>query len=184
MDNAVNVTMDITGMYFSYTVSADPNWSVLRIMEQVATATKGTDHEFAFVPRANTSGRTFVEEISVYHKKPAISRQKPRPGETPRQSKPGLYLWNDRINPAQSESIPQLIWQYYVTDASGKSKSGKFGGTRIVVPFSESNTAGDWPCVFEDGDVITWRMVGIFVRTPDTTDPESTVKFTVSPFRV
>jgi hypothetical protein len=175
----VSVTVEVTGMYFSFTVKADPNWSVLRVMEEVATATKGTDQEFAFVQKANTTGRIFVEEISVLHKKPAISRQKPSAGESPRQSKAGLYLWNDRINPVPSESVPQLIWQYYVTDANGKSKSGKFGGTRIVVPFSESNTAGGRPCVFEEGDVITWRMIGIFVRSADTKDPESTVKFSI-----
>ena len=49
----VNVTVDLTGMYFSYAVQADPNWSVLRVMEEVAKATKGTDHEFAFVAKAN-----------------------------------------------------------------------------------------------------------------------------------
>jgi hypothetical protein len=176
----VNVTLDVTGMYFSFTLKVNPNWSILQVMDEVATLTKGTDQEFAFVPKANMTGRTFVEEISVNHKKPATSRQTPFGGEkSPRQSKPGLYLWNDRINPVASESVPQLIWQYYVTDANGKSKSGKFGGARIVVPFAESNSSGAWPCVFEEGDVITWRMVGIFVRTADSIDPGSTVKFSV-----
>jgi hypothetical protein len=180
----VNVTVDLTGMYFSFTAQADPKWSVLQVMQAVATATKGTDHEFAFVQKANLDGRTYVEEISVNHKKPAISRQKPFGTASPRQSKAGLYIWNDRVNQMPSEAVPQLIWQYYVTDANGKSKIGKFGGTRIVVPFADSNTAGDWPVVFEEGDVITWRMIGIFVRTDDTPDPASTVKFSLDPQRV
>ena len=118
------------------------------------------------------------------HKTPPTSRQKPFGTDPPRQSKAGLYLWNDRLNPTPSESVPQLIWQWYLTDANGKSKSGKFGGTRIVVPFSESNTASDWPCVFEDGDVITWRMIGIFVRREDTPNPATTVKFSIDPLHV
>jgi hypothetical protein len=177
----VKVTLDVTGMYFSKEVEVEPNSSVKQVMDTVQTSTTGASQQFSFKAKINPrNGREFVGKITVFHTGPAVSRQYQPGGDPPNRYKSGEYEWDDEINPKLPEEVPQLIWQYYVTDKDGKSKSGKFGGTRVIVPFSESDVGAlgyEAPVVFEDGDVITWRMVGIFVRREGGSRSERTIKF-------
>ena len=65
----VKVTVDVTGMYFSFKVDVDPKSSVQTVMEAVQSATVGSNQEFNFVPKPNPyNGHLYMEEISVLHK--------------------------------------------------------------------------------------------------------------------
>jgi hypothetical protein len=164
----IEVTLDVTGFYFSEKVKGDDTVlkTVKDVMLAVVAQTAGTDKEFTFKSLFTAKGE-FCSKIQVHHRKPPSSRQFiEKPGVTepvpfPPNLAPGVYGFDDE-NPTFTN--PQLAWQYYVVGDEGKGalRSGEVGGRRTVVPFSDSNRdAASGGVTLVTKDVIVWRLVAI-----------------------
>jgi hypothetical protein len=144
----IRVTVDITGMYFALDVKVPKSATVFDVMTQAKNDTAASKR-FPKLDFEIDNKQQFLSRISVLHGcHSAVSRQDPR-----RTRPDGLYSFEDELGTAQ----PLLVWQYYITDKNGLLKNGQQGGERRIIPFTEQNHLAD-------GDVIVWRLVGIFTE--------------------
>jgi hypothetical protein len=162
----INVTLDVTGFYFSETIRAEEAdlRTVKDVMLAVVAKTSGTDKELTFKSLYSAKGE-FCSKIQVLHRRSPTSRQLVEKDGVlvpfPTGLEAGIYAYDDE-NPTYIN--PQLAWQYYVVGDEGRGalKSGEIGGKRTVVPFSDSNRDADRGGVtLADKDVIIWRLVAI-----------------------
>ena len=161
----MQIILDVTGFYFSTTVDIDNPKTVQEIMEKAALQTASQPTKLDFGPRLDAARGAKLNFIQVvFDGQPPVSRQK-RPGGGVVTKVDRKYIFDDTAqvltgptNLGQAQY--QLAWQYYVSDKTGRIRNGTpaTGGDRTIVPFSVD--AKEY--AFEDGDVVTWRLVGIF----------------------
>lgn len=161
----VNVTLDVTGFFFSKQVNVDENSTIKEVMIRVVEESAGTDAEFTFSPHITAAGE-FCRMISIHFKEKPKTRQFSQDGNPfePPNLRMGVYEFDDYAQSNQ-EANPQLAWQYYVVgqDGKGELRSGEVDGRRTVVPFSKSNMGVGAVPKLKEGDRIFWRLVGICV---------------------
>lgn len=163
----MKITVDITGMYYRTTVEVDAGASVFDVMTK-ATQKLSDDGKglmsFTTSPsktRENPDGTPmqFVNCIKIVYSDRPVSRQ----GNGPRVK--GTYLFNDDLPTTSSQPgsdiLFQLAWQYYITDRFKKIKNLGEDGSREIFGLENSNIPPK-NIDFEEGDVITWRLVAIF----------------------
>lgn len=152
----VQVTLDVTGFYFSQTVDVPEGASVEDVMLQAERDTRNDpEREFSFVPMFKGT-KKFLQTITVNWKVEAESRQQPaNPGEPRRKYPAGVYIFDDELGSPVRNNLA-LVWQYYIFDETGALLTAD----RKIVPFSETNT-GENPIVFKDGYKVVWRLVAI-----------------------
>jgi hypothetical protein len=176
----VDVTLDVTGFYFSQKVNVPEDSTIKDVMIAVVAATYGTDTEFTFSPHVTGYGE-FCRMISIRFQKMPLSRQFAQNGtrfQPPGVSK-GVYEFDDYTKDNQFAN-PQLAWQYYIVaeDGTGTLRSGEVGGKRTVVPFSRSNSGNGSVPKLQQNDRIIWRLVAI-CQKPTRPFPEESLAMNI-----
>lgn len=173
----MEITVDITGMYYRHTVTMDtPDPTVFEVMQKAALtpAPNGGVMSFKTEDSAGRPAKS-VNCITVDYdatSKPT-SRQLVDPGDPHTEFKDperptGTYTFNDNVNviPPQAGVSFRLAWQYYITNEDPNTgietikNKGRSGG-RGIVKCKVSNK-GIFGITLADGDTITWRLVAIY----------------------
>ncbi len=164
----MEITIDITGMYYRNTVNIDKeNPTVFDVMQAAAgvRAPNGGMMAFTTVDK-NFMEYPFVNSITVFYDDESLpmTRQTGASSvKTPQRPK-GVYTFNDNNTVSESQIDDgisyQIAWQYYVSNGKTIKNLG-VDGARGIVPVKNSNQAPNG-IPLADGDTITWRLVAIF----------------------
>jgi hypothetical protein len=162
MESEMKINLDITGMYYRAVVDMENNPTVLRVMEEAAKQSAGSDAVMTF-DNVDSGGNPspFVNYISVEYFGKNIPMSRQSGAERPQ----GKYSYNDNkgrlVAQIPGEVSLQLAWQYYVTTKDKFVKNLGADGERCIIPAGTSNT-GKGAIILVDGDTVTWRLVAIY----------------------
>ena len=161
--DAVSLTIDVAGFYYSQTVSVPTTATLMTAMDaaKAKDAAAGAPRMALNFTTEILDGQEYIDCISVHHFDRAESRQ-----DKTRKYDPGIYKYSDdevyflpngNLAPRDPMKSFVLSWQYYCYDIDGRDISrGQAETDRKVVPFSVS-TVGDTR-------LLVWRLVAIFLR--------------------
>jgi hypothetical protein len=142
----IKVTLNLVGLFASYTVTVKDKASVLDVLKQAQIDSATTAKRFQFL----SSGSNKVAALVVTHATDAISR-KSNGSSPPRNYGKGIF----KLVEGYATGAPPLFLalQYYIERKNGENVSED---TKII---AAGDSAKPYP--LKSGDVITWRLVGI-----------------------
>lgn len=149
----MTIKIDITGFYYEQKIDAEGIVTVEDAMR--AAAQSPAPNGGILSVSSDLNG--FVNSITVEY--PSTARPVSRQSGGPRPV--GTYSYDDNplnggnVIPGSGNVDGQLAWQYYV-----RRGGAVVNADRRIVPFDRSDEGSVGP--LQDGDVIVWRLVGIF----------------------
>lgn len=167
----MEITIDVTGMYYSNTVTVAEGSTVFDVMQAASVQrAPGNGGILTFGLELASDGVTpsgFLNQIKIVYDEESDprSRQLVTAGQPGAPRPKGVYLYNDDMSRdpflVDGGVSFRLAWQYYISDAEGRSRNANVDGTRKIVPFLRSNE-GEGSVELHNGDRIVWRAVAIF----------------------
>ena len=163
----MQITLDITGMYYRNTVTVDEGATVFQVMQAAAgvPAPNGGIMQFKTEDKDGMQ-RDFVNSITVEYGEGSTpeSRQINAPASKDPTRPKGIYTFDDNAAVSASQIkggvTYQLAWQYYITNGKTIKNLGD-NGKRGIVPVKRSDDP-EIGIKLVDGDTITWRLVAIY----------------------
>lgn len=163
-----NITLDVTGFYYSVKVDLerfdrrDRDEVTVKDVTEAAVGRTGTTG--GRLKEVDFSDRGFLNRITVEHSRPPKSRQTfgGRDQRHPQNLPIGVYSYSDEFLPSLEVGDITFtpVWQYYVFDRTGDLETGSNRArdlTRSITPSAES----DRDVTLRQGYLIRWRLVCI-----------------------
>ena len=162
----MEVTLDITGFYYSTTIDlTDKIKTVEDVMDAAKDKPGDQGGQLSFV--RNKIDKRFIDTITVDYPEGSTPVTRQKNGKKPLERPTGKYTFTDDITDKRNRidwtgGEPGILaWQYYVFDSKRTLKSSGKNNERVILPMAESDRKPDG-VTLEDGDRIVWRLVTIF----------------------
>ncbi|MEL6201912.1 MAG: hypothetical protein AAFR39_06085 [Pseudomonadota bacterium] len=182
----VEVTVDITGYFFSRTVNVPKEATVQEVMAEAVAANATAANDEARLLVLSDLDDKFLNEIIVVHRGGSAKSRQVRDGVPTRQYDDGIFSFADdqieieagpngtsRFAPRDPNASRALAWQFYVYKETSEglvdlSRSNLGGLRRQVEAFSEATpfVAGDDDAKYQ----VVWRLVALALRPDQLTE--------------